>query len=73
VFGIREQLDDASLPGAWKDKIRGWLDSPTLKLDTASLEARIAPLESVRTISRAYGRALIAWPRLWTLCRERFQ
>ena len=73
VFGIREQLDDASLPGAWKDKIRSWLDSPTLKLDTASLEARIATLESVRTISRAYGRALIAWPRLWTLCRERFQ
>ena len=73
VFGIQDQLDDASLPGAWKDTLRQWLDSPNLKLDTTSLRARIAPLAAVREMAHGYGRALIAWPRLWQLCRDRFQ
>jgi len=73
VFGIHEQLDDPSLPSAWKDTLRRWHDSTNFRLDTASLRARIAPLDETRAMANAYGRALIAWPRLWQLCRERFQ
>ena len=32
-FGIHEQLDDATLPAAWKRTLRDWLASPILKLD----------------------------------------
>jgi len=72
-FGIEEQLSDPSLPAAWKDKLKQWLASPNYKLDPASLRARIAPNAAVRALAQGYGRALIAWPRLWSFCRERFQ
>jgi hypothetical protein len=72
-FGIHEQLDDATLPAAWKSTLRGWLGSRLLKLDTESLRASIAPPATVRALAREYGRTLIAWPRLWSHCREHFQ
>jgi len=73
AFGIEEQLNDPSLPSAWKDKLKQWLTSPNYKLDPVSLRARIAPNAEVRALAEGYGRALIAWPRLWSFCRERFQ
>jgi hypothetical protein len=73
VFGIQEQLDDASLPDAWKQTLRRWLDSPNFRFDSASLRARIASLEEVRAMARSYGRTLIAWPRLWDFCRKHLQ
>jgi hypothetical protein len=72
-FGIEEQLGDPSLPAAWKDKLKQWLASPNYKLNPVSLRARIAPNAAVRALAQGYGRALIAWPRLWSFCRERFQ
>jgi hypothetical protein len=72
-FGIEEQLSDPSLPAIWKEKLKQWLASPNYKLDPASLRARIAPIAAVRALAQDYGRALIAWPRLWSFCRERFQ
>jgi hypothetical protein len=72
-FGIEEQLSDPSLPAAWKDALKRWLASPNYQLDPASLRARIAPNAAVRALAQGYGRALIAWPRLWSFCRERFQ
>ncbi len=73
LFGIHEQLDDATVPAAWKSTLRGWLASPILKLDAGSLRASIAPPAAVRTLAREYGRTLFAWPRLWSHCRDRFQ
>jgi hypothetical protein len=73
LFGIHEQLDDATLPAAWKSTLRAWLGSPILKLDPESLRASIAPPATVRALAREYGRTLMAWPRLWAHCRERFQ
>ena len=73
LFGIHEQLDDATLPAAWKSTLRGWLGSRILKLDSESLRASIAPPAAVRALAREYGRTLIAWPRLWSHCRKRFQ
>ena len=72
-FGIEEQLSDPSLPAAWKDKLKQWLASPNYKLDPESLRERIAPNAAVRALAQGYGRALVAWPRLWSFCRERFQ
>ena len=72
-FGIEEQLSDPSLPAAWKDTLKRWLASPNFKLDPASLRARAAPVAAARALAQGYGRALVAWPRLWSFCRERFQ
>ena len=72
-FGIEEQLSDPSLPAAWKDKLKQWLASSNYKLDPASLRARITSIAEVRGLAQGYGRALLAWPRLWSFCRERFQ
>jgi hypothetical protein len=72
-FGIHEQLDDATLPAAWKSTLRDWLGSRLLKLDAESLHASIAAPATVRALAREYGRTLLAWPRLWSHCRERFQ
>ncbi len=73
VFSIHEQLDDAAVPAAWKDVLRAWLGSPALKLDAQSLRSHVVPLDSMRSLARDYGRTLIAWPRLWEHCRERFR
>jgi hypothetical protein len=73
VFGLHEQLDDATVPASWRTILRRWLDSPALKLDAASLRAHVVPLEPLRALVRGYGRTLIAWPRLWEHCRGRFQ
>jgi len=72
-FGIHEQLDDATLPAAWKRTLRDWLASPILKLDLESLRAAIAAPSTVRALAREYGRALLAWPRLWSHGLERPQ
>jgi hypothetical protein len=72
-FGIEEQLCDPSLPDAWKERLKQWLASPNYRLDPASLRARIATADAVRALARGYARALLAWPRLWSFCRERFQ
>ena len=72
-FGIHEQLDDATLPAAWKRTLRDWLASPILKLDPESLRAAIAAPSTVRALAHEYGRALLAWPRLWSHGLERPQ
>jgi hypothetical protein len=71
-FGIHQQLDDASVPAAWKDALRPWLGSPLLKVDAASLRKYVHSLDEVRSVARDYGRALVVWPRLWEHCRNRF-
>jgi hypothetical protein len=73
LFSVHEQLDDASVLEAWKDTLREWLASPLLRVDAASLRKHVVSLETVRSVARDYGRALIAWPRLWAYCRDRFQ
>ncbi|HEX8009605.1 MAG TPA: hypothetical protein VF814_01485 [Casimicrobiaceae bacterium] len=73
LFSMHEQLDDAMLPAAWKDTLREWLTSPMFKLDAASVRQRIGPLDTVRSVARDYGKALIAWPKLWEHCRGRFR
>ena len=73
LFGIHEQLDDATLPATWKSTLRDWLGSRLLKLDAESLRASIAAPATVRALAWEYGRTLLAWPRLWSHCRERFQ
>jgi len=70
LFSVAEQLDDASLPAAWKNALRPWLDSPALSLDAARLRERIASVSQVRALAKSYGNALIAWPALWTAARE---
>jgi hypothetical protein len=45
---------------------------PHLQLDAASLRASLPTPSIVRTMARDYGRALLAWPQLWSFCRERF-
>jgi hypothetical protein len=72
VSNINQQLDDEALPAAWKDALRGWLDSPHLQLDSASLHANMAAPAIVRAMAIDYGKALIAWPQLWEYCRERY-
>jgi hypothetical protein len=71
LFAIREQLDDATLPAAWKNLLVPWLASPALALDEASLRKRTPVTEAMRPLLDAYGRALLVWPRLWEFCRER--
>jgi hypothetical protein len=73
LYNMHEQLDDASVPEAWKNTLRDWLASPLLRVDAASLRKHVVSLDTVRSVARDYGRALIAWPRLWAYCRERFQ
>ena len=73
VFSIHEQLDDSAVPAAWKEVLRAWLGSPALKLDAQSLRRHVVPLDPMRSLARGYGRTLIAWPRLWEHCRERFR
>ncbi len=72
VFNLNLQLADPTLPAAWKQALREWLDSPHLKLDAASVRASVPTPAIARTMARDYGRALIAWPQLWSFCRERF-
>jgi hypothetical protein len=71
AFQVNAQLDDAATPAAWKEVLRQWLASPVLSLDSASLKQQTVPPHEVRTLAREFGRALIAWPRLWMHCRER--
>lgn len=71
VFSISEQLKDPSLPETWKEVLRKWIVSPSFRLDTASLQERMPPLEAARSLAHNYGHALQAWPRLWAFCRER--
>jgi hypothetical protein len=71
LFDIQEQLDDASLPGPWKDELRRWLTSPLFKFDAASLHASIADPRDVKAEAIRFGRTLIVWPDLWDYCRER--
>ena len=73
LFEIHVQLDDATLPAAWKRTLRDWLASPILKLDPESLRVAIAPVSTVRALAREYGRTLLAWPRLWAHCLGRPQ
>jgi hypothetical protein len=73
LFGIHEQLDDATVPAAWKSTLRAWHGLQILKLDPESLRASVAPPATVRALAREYGRTLMAWPRLWAHCRERFR
>jgi hypothetical protein len=69
LFLIQEQLDDATLPVAWKSALAPWLRSPALTPDAA--RARALEPAAVRTVLESYGRAMIAWPQLWRFCRER--
>jgi len=71
-FSAEEQLADSSLPVAWHEILRRWLDSSAFQLDRASLRASIVAPEQVRTEAQHYGRTLLAWPHLWDYCRERF-
>lgn len=73
AFRVNEQLDDAATPAEWKEVLRKWLASPMLSVDAGLLRQQTIPLESLRAQARSFGRALIAWPRLWAHCRERFQ
>jgi hypothetical protein len=71
IKSLNEQLDDDTLPAAWKDALRPWLASPNLQLDPASVSATVASPAMVRAMARDYGKALIAWPRFWEYCRSR--
>jgi hypothetical protein len=37
LFRVHEQLDDASVPAAWKQVLRGWLVSPLFTIAAVSL------------------------------------
>jgi hypothetical protein len=69
LFLIQEQLDDATLPAAWRSALAPWLRSPALTPDAAP--ARALEPAAMRTLLESYGRAMIAWPQLWHFCRER--
>ena len=71
LFSVQEQLDDATLPAAWKQLIAPWLTSPALALDDAALRARTPTAAAMRPLIGAYGRALLVWPELWEFCRAR--
>jgi len=73
AFRVNEQLDDAATPAEWKHVLREWQGSPMLSVDAGSLSQQTISLASLRAQARSFGRALIAWPRLWLHCRERFQ
>ncbi|MEP7206585.1 MAG: hypothetical protein ABI920_06580, partial [Casimicrobiaceae bacterium] len=69
IFAIRAQLDDAAVPGAWKDRLRPWLDSPALAVD-ARLPDRLASRELVRELATRLSAALAVWPTLWAYQRR---
>ena len=71
LFSIHAQLDDAALPGAWKQRLTAWLASPALALDDAAARARVPSVTAMRSLIEHYGRALLVWPQLWHFCRER--
>ena len=71
LFSIRTQLEDATLPAAWRDLLEPWLASPMFSLDEATLRARTPPTAAVRALIDAYARALLIWPQLWEFCRKR--
>jgi hypothetical protein len=70
AYAVNEQLHDATTPETWKQVLRQWLGSPLLRLDAATLRQQTLPLDALRSRAREFGRALIAWPRLWAWCRE---
>ena len=70
LFSIHEQLDDAALPAAWKQRLTAWLGSPALALDDAGARARVLDVTAMRSLIESYGRALLVWPELWQFCRE---
>jgi hypothetical protein len=70
AFQVNEQLHDPATPPSWKDVLRPWLASSLLRLDRASLAARSGDPGVLRGRAREFGRALLAWPRLWAWCRE---
>lgn len=69
LFLIQEQLDDATLPAAWRSALQPWLQSPALKPENA--HERILQPSAFRTLLEAYGQAMLAWPPLWNRSRER--
>jgi hypothetical protein len=71
LFAIHEQLDDATLPAAWKQRLAAWLGSPALALDDGEARARTPSVAAMRSLIEIYGRALLVWPHLWEFCRER--
>jgi hypothetical protein len=71
LFRIAEQLDDPTLPAQWKTLLAPWLKSPALAVDRASIEGRVLSPAVIRAQAEAYGRAMLAWPKLWEFCRER--
>jgi hypothetical protein len=73
AFRVNEQLDDPATPAAWKHVLKKWVGSPMLQLDAESLVQHTVSLEEWRALARRYGRALIAWPELWSYCRGHFQ
>jgi hypothetical protein len=73
AFRVNEQLDDATTPEGWKQVLRQWVGSPLLRLDAEALRQQRLPPDELRTLARDFGRALIAWPRLWAWCRENAQ
>jgi len=73
TFRVNEQLDDAATPAVWKESLRKWLVSPMLSVAPGLVRQQTVPFDSLRAQAREFGRALIAWPRLWSHCRERFQ
>jgi hypothetical protein len=70
-FSIQKQLEDTTLPAAWREQLEPWLASPTFSLDEATLRARTPPAAQVRALIDAYARAILIWPQLWEFCRER--
>jgi hypothetical protein len=39
-------------------------------MDRASFAGRLLTPAAMRAQSEAFGRAILAWPRLWEFCRE---
>jgi hypothetical protein len=73
LFAIAEQLDDATLPAQWKALLVPWLRSPAFAVDSISVAGRTLAPATVRPLAEACGRAMLAWPRLWEFCRERYR
>jgi hypothetical protein len=72
-FAIEAQLDDATLPAAWKQLLAPWLDSVALSLDESALRARTPASTAMRSLLERYSSALAVWPQLWEFCRENHQ
>ena len=73
LFAIAEQLDDATLPARWKAQLVPWLTSPAFAVDRVSVAGRTLAPATVRPLAEACGAAMLAWPRLWKFCRERYR